>query len=165
MKIMPKHLIIALTLVALFSMMTLMGDNVEYLSIVTERSGVAKSVSSGRVDIETIKTDYENCIYRMQRLEERSEYGFLLSCIDSMNAGKIVITLLILGETFITLIAILVLGVALQVKVEKEWKRMKRMMRMMRRANARKNHSGKYSTAKKQRVKAHRTHPSGKYVA
>lgn len=162
MKIMPKHLIIVLTLVALFSMMTLMGENVEYLSIVAERSGVAKSVSSGRVDFETIKADYENCVYRMERLEQKSEYGFLLACIDSMNAGRLVATILILGQISITLIAILVLGVALQVKIEKECKRMRRMMR---RANARKKHSGKYSTAQKQRAKAHKTHPRGKYVA
>lgn len=162
MKIMPKHLIIVLTLVALFSMLTLMVDNVEYLSIVTERASVAKSVNSGRVDFETIKADYENCIYRMQRLAQKSDYGFLLSSVDSMNAGKLVNSLLILGQIVITLIAIFVLGVALEVKAEKEYKRIKRMIR---RANARKKHYGKYATVKKQRVKA-KAHPSGgKHVA
>ena len=155
MKIMPKHLIIVLTLVALFSMMTMMGDNIEYLSIVTERASVAKSVSSGNVDFDTIKADYENCIYRMQKLEEKSDYGFLLACVDSMNAGKLVNSLLILGETFIAFMATFVLGVALAVKVEKEYKKMKRKIR---RANARKNHSGKYA---KKRVYAH---PRGKRV-
>lgn len=162
MKIQPKHLVLVLTLVALFYMMTLMGENVEYLSIVAERSSVAKSVSTGKVDFETIKADYENCIYRMQKLEGRNEYGFLLASIDSLNVGRLVNSLFILGQAAITLIAIFILGVALQVKIEKECKRMKRMMR---RANARKKHSGKYSTAQKQRAKAHKTHPRGKYVA
>lgn len=162
MKIMPKHLVLVLTLVALFYMMTLVGENVEYLSIVAERSSVAKSVSSGKVDFETIKADYENCIYRMQRLEERNDYGFMLASIDCLNVGRLVNSLFILGQTVITLIAIFILGVAIEVKVEKEYKRIKRMKR---RANARKKHSGKYSTAQKQRAKAHKAHPRGKYAA
>lgn len=159
MKIMPKHLIIVLTLVALFSMLALMGDNIEYLSIVAERSTVAGSVNSGNVEFETIKRDYENCIYRLHKLEEKSDYGFLLSSIDSMSAGKFVNTLLILAQAFITAIAAFVLGVALNVKFKKEFKRVRKMIR---RANARKKHVGKFQTAQKKKVKAH---PRGKYAA
>lgn len=154
-----KYLFIIMALVALFSMLSLMGDNVEYLSIVTERSSVAKSVSSGKVDFETLKSDYENCIYRMQKLEQRSDYGFMLSNIDSMNSGKLVNSMLILVQMAITLIAALVLGWELKVKVRKEYKRVKRMIR---RANARRKHSGKYADTAK-RVKAHPR--GGKYAA
>lgn len=146
MKIMPKHLLIILALVALLAMLTLMWDNIEYLSIVTERSSVAKSVTSGRIDFETLKADYENCIYRMQKLEQRSDYGRLLSSIDSMNAGKIVNALLVLLQVAITMIATLVLGVAIEVKVKRTYKRVKRMIR---RANARKKHSNKYACSAK----------------
>lgn len=159
MRIMPKHLIIILTVVALISMLTMMGDNVEYLSIVAERSNVAKSVSLGRADFETLRVEYENCIYRIQKLEKRSDYGRLISNIDSMNAGRLVNSLLILMQVVITLIAAFVLGVAAKVKLQKEYKRAKRMIR---RANARKKHSGKYATTAK-RVKVYPR--GGKYAA
>lgn len=154
-----KFLSIMMASVVLFFMLTLAGDNVEYLSIVTERSSVAKYVNTGRLDFDTLKADYENCIYRMQRLKEKSDYGYLLSSIDSMNAGRMISGLLIFLQIVITAIAILILGVALEAKLRKEYKRAKRMVR---RANARRKRSGKYAATAK-RVKAHPR--GGKYAA
>lgn len=167
MKITYKHLIVVLTLVALFSMMTLMGTNIEYLSIVTERASVARSVSSGNVDLETVKNGYANCIERMKRFEEKSDYAFLLSSIDQITVGKTINALLIFSQIIVVWIGFRVLvrnfSRAIQPKAERGFRRMRKTIRrMIRRANACKKSSGKYSTTNKQRKK---THPRGKYAA
>src|SRR5699024_3570970 len=95
MKINNKLLNVILALVVLFFMVMQMGENIEYLSIVAERSNVAQSVSSGNVDFEIIRSDYENCINRMEKLSKKSEYGFLLASLDSMSTGKLANVLLI----------------------------------------------------------------------
>lgn len=160
-----KYLVILLALVVIFSMMLLIGDNAEYLSIVTERASVAKSVSSGKVDFEVIKRDYENCIYRMQRFEEKSDYCMLLSSIDSMNAGKLVNYLLIFGQIVITWIAFRVFGRSIRfigraVRPEAE-RKLRRVWEMIQP----KQNLGKYATAERRKTKVHRAQTRGKYAA
>ena len=161
MKTMPKYLIIVLTLVALFSMMLRVGENIEYLSIVAERASVAKTVSTGKADFDLIKEDYENCIYRMQKLAEKSEYGFLLSCIDGMNAGKLVNYVIILGQFLITIMAILVLGLSFNIKIK--FKQTNTKNHKNQNTSGRYAYNGKYSNVR--RKKKVKTHSRGKYVA
>ena len=156
MKTMPKYLTVIIALVALFSMLLRMSDNIEYLSIVAERSSVASSVSSGKVDFATIQSDYENCIYRMQKLEERSDYGLLLSSIDGMNAGKFVNAVIILAQTAVAIGAIIVLGMSLGLNP-----RCGKYSNQKQKSFSKYVYVGKYSVRKK-RVKAH---PRGKRVA
>ena len=156
MKTMPKYLTVIIALVALFSMLLRMSDNIEYLSIVAERSSVASSVSSGKVDFATIQSDYENCIYRMQKLEERSDYGLLLSSIDGMNAGKFVNAVIILAQTAVAIGAIIVLGMSLGLNA-----RCGKYSNQKQKSFSKYVYVGKYSVRKK-RVKAH---PRGKRVA
>ena len=99
-----------------------MGENIEYLSIVAERSNVAQSVSSGNVDFEIIRSDYENCINRMEKLSKKSEYGFLLASLDSMSTGKLANVLLITMQVCIVAIALLVLNNTIGVKKGKQGK-------------------------------------------
>lgn len=156
MKINNKLLNVILALVVLFFMVMQMGENIEYLSIVAERSNVAQSVSSGNVDFEIIRSDYENCINRMEKLSKKSEYGFLLASLDSMSTGKLANVLLIIMQVCIVAIALLVLNNTIGVKKGKQGKFTKE-----------KSHSAKYCGKYSEEGKAKKTkvHYRGKKAA
>ena len=141
-----KHMVIILAVVALFAMLVMAPANVEYLSIVAERSNVANSVNTGMVDFGTLEASYQRCIDRMKALEGKSDYGHLLASIDKMSAGKLVIAVLILSQSFIVLMASFLICAYV---VLSTIKMLRKLRRKIRRAKMRK----KRNAAKKQTVK------------
>jgi len=152
MTIKLKHLVVILALVALFSMLVMVRENIEYISIAAERSSVASSVSAGKVDFDTLECEYQRCIERMNALEEKSDYGYMLASIDKMGAGKLVIGVLMFIQLMVSLVASFMISAYIVCTVIRI---AKKLQRRIRRARARrKREAARKAATKKTTIKA-----------